>query len=318
MEDANILDIVIVAVIVCSGLFAFCRGFLSEMLGLGSWIIAGTGGVYLLPYVAPITEKYIRNETLANVAAGVLSSLILLIILTIVCSLITGKIRQSCLNRLDRVLGFFFGCLRGVIILMLVYFLLFVLSPKTLEDLSEDSKLYPYLDDVCMRVKGHMPESLFDNPSDDDDEKSEKKKKSKNKDIEELEGILKAIGKNEIELALEEVQKLPEDDPLRLMIEEKSKEQSEKGLFALFEKFTGAGDADVKDKKEFKKKAKKKKSKAKSKNKNVQKEKSDNGLFERLNGMEVESKNKEDDSLYGEKDKEDLNRLILENIEEIQ
>lgn len=314
MEDVNVLDIVIVGIITLSGLFAFCRGFLSEMLGLGSWVIAGTGGVYLLPYVTPVTEKYIRNETLANVAAGVLSSLILLVVLTMVCAFITGRIRQSCLNRLDRVLGFFFGCLRGVIILMLMYFLLFVLSPKTLEDLSEDSKLYPYLDDVCMRVKGHMPESLFDNPSNEDDEESEKKKKTK--DINELESMLKAIGKNEIELALEEIKDLPEDDPLRQMLEEESKNQAKSGISAFFEKLTGGDDGDVKDKKEAKKKTKKKKSK--SKKKNVEKEKSDDDLFERLNGMEVESKNKKDDSLYGEKDKEDLNRLILENIEEIQ
>ena len=136
MENINGLDLVIVCVVAISGLFAFCRGFLSEMLGIGSWIVAGTGGVYLLPYVSPLTEKFIRNGTLANIAAGVLSSLILLVVLTLVCSFLTGKIRQSSLNRLDRFLGLIFGFLRGFIILMLMYFILFVLSPKTLEDLS--------------------------------------------------------------------------------------------------------------------------------------------------------------------------------------
>lgn len=303
MENINGLDLVIVCVVAISGLFAFCRGFLSEMLGIGSWIVAGTGGVYLLPYVSPLTEKFIRNGTLANIAAGVLSSLILLVVLTLVCSFLTGKIRQSALNRLDRFLGLIFGFLRGFIILMLMYFILFVLSPKTLEDLGRDSKLYPFLDDVCLRVKEHMPESLFDNPSD---------KGGKSKDSEELEGLLKAIGKNEIEIAAQEVKDLPENDPLRQMVEEHVKENGSSGFFSFFEKFTG-GDKDAKNKKS----ARKKKAEKTEKRDAVKKKNGDDDLFDKLNGVQVESKNKKGgDVVYGEKDKEDLNRLILENIEE--
>ncbi len=303
MENINGLDLVIVCVVAISGLFAFCRGFLSEMLGIGSWIVAGTGGVYLLPYVSPLTEKFIRNGTLANIAAGVLSSLILLVVLTLVCSFLTGKIRQSALNRLDRFLGLIFGFLRGFIILMLMYFILFVLSPKTLEDLGRDSKLYPFLDDVCLRVKEHMPESLFDNPSD---------KGGKSKDSEELEGLLKAIGKNEIEIAAQEVKDLPENDPLRQMVEEHVKENGSSGFFSFFEKFTG-GDKDAKNKKS----ARKKKAEKTEKRDAVKKKGGDDDLFDKLNGVQVESKNKKGgDVVYGEKDKEDLNRLILENIEE--
>lgn len=296
MENINGLDLVIVCVVAISGLFAFCRGFLSEMLGIGSWIVAGTGGVYLLPYVSPLTEKFIRSGTLANIAAGVLSSLILLVVLTLVCSFLTGKIRQSALNRLDRFLGLIFGFLRGFIILMLMYFILFVLSPKTLEDLGKNSKLYPFLDDVCLRVKEHMPESLFDNPSD---------KGGKTKDSEELEGLLKAIGKNEIEIAAQEVKDLPENDPLRQMVEERVKEKASSGFFSFFEKFTGGG-----------KKAEPEKAVRPEKRKN-RKKNGDDDLFDKLNGVQVESKNKKGgDVVYGEKDKEDLNRLIMENIEE--
>lgn len=303
MENINGLDLVIVCVVAISGLFAFCRGFLSEMLGIGSWIVAGAGGVYLLPYVSPLTEKFIRNGTLANIAAGVLSSLILLVVLTLVCSFLTGKIRQSALNRLDRFLGLIFGFLRGFIILMLMYFILFVLSPKTLEDLGKNSKLYPFLDDVCLRVKEHMPESLFDNPSD---------KGGKSKDSEELEGLLKAIGKNEIEIAAQEVKDLPENDPLRQMVEEHVKENGSSGFFSFFEKFTG-GDKDAKNKKS----ARKKKAEKTEKRDAAKKKNGDDDLFDKLNGVQVESKNKKGgDVVYGEKDKEDLNRLILENIEE--
>ena len=186
---------------------------------------------------------------------------------------------------------------------MLMYFILFVLSPKTLEDLGRDSKLYPFLDDVCLRVKEHMPESLFDNPSD---------KGGKSKDSEELEGLLKAIGKNEIEIAAQEVKDLPENDPLRQMVEEHVKENGSSGILSFFEKFTG-GDKDANNKKS----ARKKKAEKTEKSDAAKKKGGDDDLFDKLNGVQVESKNKKGgDVVYGEKDKEDLNRLILENIEE--
>ena len=297
MDGINGLDIVIAGVILISGIFAFCRGFISEMLGIGSWIVAGAAGVYLLPYVSPLAEKHIRNPTLANAAAGVASSIIVLVVLTLICSFITNRIRRSSLNRIDHSLGFLFGCLRGLIILMLMYFMLFVLSPKTLEDLGNGSKLYPYLDDVCLRVKEHMPESLFDNPP------SEKAEEGKKKDAgaEELKGLLRAIGKDEIELATQEIQSLPKDDPLRQMLEEKAKESGKSWISSFFSNLKPA---------------------AKPARKIVKKQTAaddgDKELFDKLNGVAVESKTKEFDILYGDDDKEDLNRLILENVDEKQ
>ena len=75
------------------------------------------------------------------------------------------------LNRLDHFLGFIFGLVRGVVILVLIYFLMMTLTPKTLEDYQKQSKTFPYLERVTDSVKEHLPESLFDNPTKKDDGK---------------------------------------------------------------------------------------------------------------------------------------------------
>jgi len=306
MDSINGLDILLTAVVLVSGVFALLRGFFGEMLGIGSWIVSGAGGVYLLPYVSPLTDKYISHPMLSNAVAGVASSIMLLIVLTMICSFLTGLVKKSMFNGIDHGLGFIFGCARGVLIWILVYFLLYLLAPQVLEDVSKGSKLFPYLETVCMKTKDHLPESLFDNPSGDDgdedeeaEEKDEKKpakkekksKKKKSAGEDELQAVLTAISKDEVDVALDEVKKLPKDDPLRKMLEEEGKDKPKGRLGSLWEII-------------------------KLGRQNMQKKaKDEKELFDKLKTPEIKAKKQGD--LYDKKDKEDLNRLILESVEDL-
>lgn len=69
-------------------------------------------------------------------------------------------------------MGLLFGLLRGLIILILIYFIILTLAPKKLPDLREDSLTMPYLETVTDSVKGQLPESLFDTPTKKDDSES--------------------------------------------------------------------------------------------------------------------------------------------------
>ena len=50
------------------------------------------------------------------------------------------------------------------------------LAPKNLEQMQKKSKAFPYLERVTESVKGHLPESLFDNPVQKEDSKSDELK----------------------------------------------------------------------------------------------------------------------------------------------
>lgn len=167
------IDIFIAVVLLTSAVLSFFRGFVSEMLGVGSWIVAGLVGFFSMPYLEPFVLKYVHRPLFANLISLTVVTIVTLVVLTIICSKITGKVRKSVLNRLDHFLGFIFGSLRGVVILVLIYFLMMTLAPKNLEQMQKKSKAFPYLERVTESVKEHLPESLFDNPTKPEDKKAD-------------------------------------------------------------------------------------------------------------------------------------------------
>ena len=173
MDNICGVDIFIAVVLLTSAVLSFFRGFAGEMLGIGSWIIAGIVGFYAMPSLEPFMLKYVSRPLFANLISLTAVAIVTLVVLTIVCSKITGKVRKSALNRLDHFLGFIFGGLRGVVILVLIYFLMMTLAPKSLEQMQKKSKAFPYLERVTESVKEHLPESLFDNPTKPEDKKDD-------------------------------------------------------------------------------------------------------------------------------------------------
>lgn len=171
MQEICGVDIFISVVLLVSAILSFSRGFTSEMLGIGAWFVAGIAGFYAMPWLEPYALKYLHKPVLANLAVFAAVALLILVSLTLIFSRITSKVQKSVLNRLDHFLGFIFGLVRGVVILVLVYFLMMTLTPKTLEDYQKQSKAFPYLERVTDSVKEHLPESLFDNPTKKDDGK---------------------------------------------------------------------------------------------------------------------------------------------------
>lgn len=165
MQEICGVDIFISVVLLVSAILSFSRGFTSEMLGIGAWFVAGIAGFYAMPVLEPYALKYLHKPVLANLAVFAASALVTLVTLTLIFSRITDKVQKSVLNRLDHFLGFIFGVVRGVVILVLIYFLMMTLTPKTLEDYQKQSKTFPYLERVTDSVKEHLPESLFDNPT---------------------------------------------------------------------------------------------------------------------------------------------------------
>ena len=89
----NYLDIIVLAVIALSALFAFARGFVKEALSIGAWIGAGLIALYGLPHARPFAKQFIANPTLAEIAAGAALFIVSLIVLSLVTSVIARRSR---------------------------------------------------------------------------------------------------------------------------------------------------------------------------------------------------------------------------------
>jgi membrane protein required for colicin V production len=112
----NALDLIVIAGIALSALFAFARGFVKEALSIGAWVGAGLIALYGLAPARPFAQKFISSPMLADSAAGLVLFIGSLIVLSIITSMLARRVQQSALSAVDRALGLLFGIARGVVL----------------------------------------------------------------------------------------------------------------------------------------------------------------------------------------------------------
>jgi membrane protein required for colicin V production len=121
----TLLDIIVLAVMLLSGLLAMIRGFMREILSIAAWGAAALATLYSFNKLLPTAKTYFNNDTIATIAviAGVFIGT--LIVVSIITVRISDMILDSRIGALDRTLGFLFGLARGLLIIV-VAFLFFV------------------------------------------------------------------------------------------------------------------------------------------------------------------------------------------------
>lgn len=128
----NTVDIVVIAVVALSALIAFLRGFVREVLTIGSWLGASLVTLYGFPLLQPKFEQWISSKLAADIVCGISLFLGSLIVFSIISHMIARFVRGSALTAVDRSLGLLFGLVRGAILVSLAYMLIFALDPNIL------------------------------------------------------------------------------------------------------------------------------------------------------------------------------------------
>lgn len=158
----GLYDAVVLIILLLSGGIAVYRGFLKESLGLASWIIAAFAGLYGYPYVSDILGTVITGKTAADITAGIIIAIAALIICAIITGFATKQIKTSCLNGLDKSLGFLFGLIRGSLIIILLYILGVIVIPFELYSAHKDNFSLPYIKDSLTYADEFLPKDLAD------------------------------------------------------------------------------------------------------------------------------------------------------------
>jgi membrane protein required for colicin V production len=126
----NTLDAIVIAVIAISAIIAFLRGFVREMLTVGSWIGASLVTLYGFPLLQPKFEHWITSKLAADIAGAIALFLGSLIIFSLISHVIAKFVRGSALTAVDRSLGLLFGLARGAVLVSLAYMLIMWLDPN--------------------------------------------------------------------------------------------------------------------------------------------------------------------------------------------
>ncbi|MEQ8354105.1 MAG: CvpA family protein [Kiloniellaceae bacterium] len=127
----NLADLIVIIVLVVSGIFAFVRGFVHEVLAVASWVGAAFATLYAYPLVQPWVLNVIAVEFIASLLTGVGLFLVALVLFSVMTRILSNRIQQSSLGALDRSLGLLFGFVRGAVIVVLAWL---ALSYMVVED----------------------------------------------------------------------------------------------------------------------------------------------------------------------------------------
>ncbi len=122
MENYLIFDFFILFFILVSAFFSFLRGFSHESLSLINWVLALLASYNFGGKLTNIINKFVNNLFFSNGISYLFTFLMIFIFFSILTKKISSLIKKSQIGFVDRTGGFFFGILRGYLIICLCFF----------------------------------------------------------------------------------------------------------------------------------------------------------------------------------------------------
>lgn len=167
INGMNWFDIAVITTVIMSTLLAFFRGFIKTVLSLVTWLISSASVWAAFPAVSAHFGEASNAKTM--IAASLVGVFIVtFIVLAIINHYITKALDNQCQGAMDRTLGFFFGFIRGVMAVCLVFFSVSTTS-RMLKVGEEDkygpswfanAKTYRVLDLTSTGILGVLPDAV--------------------------------------------------------------------------------------------------------------------------------------------------------------
>lgn len=153
-------DVGVGVLVLISAILATARGLTREVLSLATWAGSAAIAVYMYLYHPEIAQQYIAEEIVANIATVVVTFIVALIVLHLLTMRIADMVVDSRIGPIDRVLGFAFGVLRGILIAIVITIFGTWLLGTNLPDWAQNSQSLPHLRTMGDTLISMLPESL--------------------------------------------------------------------------------------------------------------------------------------------------------------
>jgi len=167
MEGFTIIDGVVAVVIILSALLAYSRGFVREALSIGGWVAAAVLGYLFADQLRPILNTvpvlgdFIADQCELSLLASFSVVMVLgLIVMSIFTPLFSSLVQRSILGGLDQGVGFLFGVVRGVLLVVVALIAYdFVVTDEAIA-MVDDSRTAKIFSDLQGRVEEQVPEDV--------------------------------------------------------------------------------------------------------------------------------------------------------------
>ena len=168
MADFTLIDGIVAIVIVLSALLAYSRGFVREVLAIAGWIIATIVAFIFADQVQPLIKQvpfvgdFIGDSCqLSIIAAFAAVFAVVLVIVSIFTPLFSSLIQRSVLGGLDQGLGFFFGALRGILLVGVAFFVYQTVLDSQNVEMVENSRAIAVFSNMTGSIEERDPEAAL-------------------------------------------------------------------------------------------------------------------------------------------------------------
>ncbi|EEW59835.1 Colicin V production protein [Tritonibacter mobilis] len=168
MEGFTIIDGAVALVIVVSALLAYARGFVREVMAIIGWVAAGVLAYMFAPQAEPLMAEipvvgdFIADSCeLSLIAAFFAVFAIALIVVSFFTPLMAGLVQRSALGGLDQGAGFFFGVLRGILLVVIGFFVYNVVMTGQSFTMVDESRSAAVFNQVIGKVEEQNPEQAL-------------------------------------------------------------------------------------------------------------------------------------------------------------
>ena len=152
----NWVDYTIIGIIAFSIIISFFRGFLREAVSLVVWI---AGVLLALKFATPVQvhlQAWIASATIRYIIAFVALFLVVFIVGALLNALLHAVVSKTGLSATDRLLGIFFGGVRGLLIIAILLMFVSVGNVKDGTALAQ-SRLAPEFKPIVVWLNGFLP-----------------------------------------------------------------------------------------------------------------------------------------------------------------
>jgi membrane protein required for colicin V production len=169
------VDILVVLILLGSAAYATYRGFVAETLGIFAWVAAIFATMYFGYVAVNLIEPHLSQPWLGAVIGYLVVFVIVLVPLEFLSHRISQTVQHSPVSGLDRTLGFFFGLVRGAVVIGLLYFVYSSFQPvKEQPGWMVNARTFPYIQEASAAVLSLAPSRTGDRIADKANELREK------------------------------------------------------------------------------------------------------------------------------------------------
>ena len=115
------VDLAIFGLLAVSGLLAFARGLVREVLGIGAWVGSVAAAFFALPAMRNVVRTWLSSPEWVDPVSFIVVFVLSLIVLMLLARVVGSLVRKSALGGVDRTLGLVFGLARGAAVVIVAY-----------------------------------------------------------------------------------------------------------------------------------------------------------------------------------------------------